>query len=327
MLGYILSLRKLIVVCVNENFFVIDSQHDSVCCVHNKKRFMSPGMCTLVSKRVASQTVVEMITMIAFLVVYLTISLSSQQQECQNGKFKCTAVALVVLTGWHVGVSSGIREARDTVAPVAYSGTEPDTTGCVVRHDGEFLDCGAGEGVLSDGDIGPTDSVDVSDPDQVTRFFVWHRDNGLVGLFFTASDVSSVSYIDVYFLSLPSASIRPPETTVIATDLSPMEEDTVAPQSTCSFFSTTNGLTRNTFTLSQNPDDLIITFNFNQNTTDWMFISEILLCAGDPPSSISCDSPTTDPTPTTSPRLLWRGGREPHSPVLCSTLLCLHKGH
>ena len=73
-----------------------------------------------------------MITDIAFLVVYLTIPLSSQQ-ECQNGKFKCTAVALVVLTGWHVGVSSGIREARDTVAPVAYNGIEPDTKGCVVR--------------------------------------------------------------------------------------------------------------------------------------------------------------------------------------------------
>ena len=44
--------------------------------------------------------------------------------------------------------------------------------------------------MLSDGDIGPTDSVDVSDPDQVTRFFVWHRDNGSVGLAFTAFDVS-----------------------------------------------------------------------------------------------------------------------------------------
>ena len=45
----------------------------------------------------------------------------------QNGKFKCTAVALVVLTGRHVGVLSGIREARDTVAPVVYNGIEPDT--------------------------------------------------------------------------------------------------------------------------------------------------------------------------------------------------------
>ena len=38
--------------------------------------------------------------------------------------------------------------------------------------------------MLSDGDIGPTHSVDVSDPDQVHRFFVWHRDNGTVALQF-----------------------------------------------------------------------------------------------------------------------------------------------
>ena len=43
-----------------------------------------------------------------------------------------------------------------------------------------------------------------------------------------------------------------------------------------------------------------MTFDFNQNT-DWVFISEIQLCAGDPPSSISCGSPTTDPAPTPSP--------------------------
>ena len=193
---------------------------------------------------------------------------------------------------------SGIREARDTVAPVAYNGIEPDTTGCVVRAEGTFFECEAG-GVLSDGDIGPTDSVDVSDQDQVTRFFVWHRDNGSVGIYFTATDVSTVSYIEVYFLSLPSAKIGQPETTRIATDTNPIVEDTFVPQS-CSFSSSTNTLTRNIFTLPQNPDDLIITFNFNQDT-DWLFISEIQLCAGDPPSSISCGSPTTDPAPTSSP--------------------------
>ena len=158
--------------------------------------------------------------------------------------------------------------------------------------------------MLSDGDIGPTDSVDVSDPDQVTRFFVWHRDNGSVALQFFANNLSSVSYVDVYTLSLPSAKIGLPEMTYITTDLDPRVEATITPQS-CSFSSTTNTLTRNTFTLPQNPDNyLLITFNFNTNT-DWLFISEIKLCAGDPPSSFSCDSPTTtDPTtqtPTSSP--------------------------
>ena len=143
--------------------------------------------------------------------------------------------------------------------------------------------------MLSDGDIGPTDSVDVSDQDQVTRFFVWHRDNGSVGLLFTATDISSVSYIEVYFLSLPSAKIGPPETTRIATDINPRVEDTLIPQS-CSFSSSTNTLTRTTFTLPQNPDNVVeITFDFNQDT-DWLFISEIQLVMGDIPSSISCSN-------------------------------------
>ena len=159
--------------------------------------------------------------------------------------------------------------------------------------------------MLSDGDIGPTDSVDVSDPDQVTRFFVWHRENGSVGLNFYATDVSSVSYVDVYTLNFTSAKIGPPEATSFITDVNPtIVEATITPQ-TCSFSSTTNTLTRNTFTLPQNPDDLYITFIFNVNT-DWLFISEIQLCAGDPPSSISCGSstttdPTTTQTPTSSP--------------------------
>ena len=162
--------------------------------------------------------------------------------------------------------------------------------------------------MLSDADIGPTDSVDVSDPDQVTRFFVWHRDNGSVGLQFTtndlSSDLSSVSYVDVYTLSLPSAKIGPPETTSFITDFNPTITEAIITPQNCSFSSSSNSLTRNTFTLPQNLDNLLITFNFNADT-DWLFISEIQLCVGDPPSSIYCDSPTTtDPTtqtPTSSP--------------------------
>ena len=137
-------------------------------------------------------------------------------------------------------VTSGILEAGATTSPTAFSGIEPNFPPCTVNSARTLLECGAGEGVLSDGDIGPTDSVDVSDPDQVTRFFVWHRDNGSVALYFTASNISRVSYIDVYFLSLTSASIRPPETTAITTDIIPRVEATVTPDS-CSFSSTTNG--------------------------------------------------------------------------------------
>ena len=163
--------------------------------------------------------------------------------------------------------------------------------------------------MLSDGDIGPTHSVDVSDADQVHRFFVWHRDNGRVTLQFASAarrfpaDLSNVSYIEVYTLSLPSAKIGPPETSTFNTDFNRGAgvEIPITPQS-CTFSSADNTLTRSIFTLLQNPEDLFVTFRFNSDT-DWLFISEIKLCSADHPSSISCDpSPTTDPTtPPTSP--------------------------
>ena len=81
-----------------------------------------------------------------------------------------------------ITVVVGVRHSGPTVSPVAYSGIQPDTTGCIVGE--RFLQCDPGQGVLGDGDIGPTHSVDLSDPDQVQRFFVWHRDNGSVALSF-----------------------------------------------------------------------------------------------------------------------------------------------
>ena len=107
-------------------------------------------------------------------------------------------------------VMTRIREGGQTTSPVSYNGIEPDTTGCYVRP--MFLECGEGEGVLSDGDIGPTDSVDVSDPDQVHRFFVWHRDNGTVQLQFFMQPLTdfTVSYVDIYTLRLPSDNIDSP---------------------------------------------------------------------------------------------------------------------
>ena len=211
-------------------------------------------------------------------------------------------------------VSAGVIESGQTVSPLPYNGIEPDVepltgqdpTKCL--SDGvSYLVRGPGEGVLSDGDIGPTDSVDVSDADQVRRFFVWHRDNGTVALQFGSGsripsvDLSQVTYVDVYTLTVPSAQIGPPATTGFTTDISQGAETTITPE-TCVFSSTANTL-MSTYTLPPNPEDLT---SFSPDT-DWLFISEILLCSADPPSPISCDTPpppTTDPTtstPTTSP--------------------------
>ena len=207
---------------------------------------------------------------------------------------------------WIFVVHTSVSENGATAAPVTFNGIPPNTTNCQFVGLRLFL-CRPGQGVLSDGDIGPTHSVDVSNADQVHRFFVWHRDNGTVTLEFASAgrgfpaDLSQVSYVEVYTLSLPSAKIGPPETSTFITDFAQGTETTITPQS-CTFSSADNTLTRSIFTLPQNPEDLFVTFSFNSDT-DWLFISEIKLCSADAPPSISCDpSPTTDPTsPPTSP--------------------------
>ena len=197
-----------------------------------------------------------------------------------------------------------LGETGNTAAPVNFTGIEPNTTGCSVLNDGTRVFCEAGQGVLSDGDIGPTHSVDVSNPDQVHRFFVWHRDNGSVALVYRIDFVGTefnVSYIDIYTLRLPSARIGSPGTTTFSI-FQTGTIDIVNTQS-CPFSSTDNTLSRDTFTLQRTGvRSLIIVFDFTNDDIDWLFISEIQVCTGDPPSSISCtDTPPTDPPLTTTP--------------------------
>ena len=183
----------------------------------------------------------------------------------------------------------------------AYNDIEPDTTNCEVNSDGSHVLCSVGS-VLSDGDIGPTHSVDVSDPDQVHRFFVWNRVNGTVALQFRINNAFSrfnVSYIDIYTLSVPSARIGSPGTTSFIT-----LEGTVSSLNTqsCSFSSSASTLSRTTFIVSlTNINVLNIRFEFPSQDIDWLFISEIQLCEGNAPSSISCDPP---PSPTPPPMTL-----------------------
>ena len=169
---------------------------------------------------------------------------------------------------------------------MAYNGIEPNISNCVVTR--TALRCQLGS-VLNDGDIGPTHSVNVSDPDQVHRFFVWHRDNGTVTLWFPIdfSPPFNVSYIDIYTLSVPSAGIGSPGTTSFLTNNGNVSNVTTQ---SCSFSSSTNTLSRNTYTVSlTNVLQLFIRFQFPSSDSDWLFISEIQLCEGTPPSSISCD--------------------------------------
>ena len=190
-------------------------------------------------------------------------------------------------------VSFGIRAIFTTASPLTYNRIEPNTQGCVITSS-TYFECARGKGVLSDGDIGPTDSVNISDPNQVTRFFVWHRHNGSVALYFTG-DLSHVSYIDVYMLNINSAKIGGPAFTTFTTNRNPEVTIRVTPQS-CFFSSSANALSRNIFVLPQDRNELIVKFYLS---TDWLFISELKVCAGDVPSSVSCDSSSTQPTKET----------------------------
>ena len=105
-----------------------------------------------------------------FLLLLLVCRLpQSRQQQCQKGLNFYT-------------VLNGYCGADNTVAP-AYSGIEPNTNDCHVSSDRTVLMCQVGS-VLNDGDIGPTHSVNMSDPDQVRRFFCvaprqWHSETAV----------------------------------------------------------------------------------------------------------------------------------------------------
>ena len=161
--------------------------------------------------------------------------------------------------------------------------------------------------MLNDGDIGPTHSVNVRDPEQVRRFFVWHRDDGTVRLqFFINSYLLpsnvTVSYIDIYTLSVPSAGIGSPGTTTFTASTHHGTNNDVSNVTTqsCSFSSSTNTLSRNTYTVSlTNVIRLFISLNFSSADIDWLFISEIQLCEGIPPSLVLCSvQPLSYPPPS-----------------------------
>ena len=197
-------------------------------------------------------------------------------------------------------VSTGISGIDGTVPPVVYNGIEPNGVQCLFIA-GVAPFCGSGS-VLIDEDIGPTHSVDVSDRDQVRRFFVWHRDNGTVTLEFSvaADALFDVSYIDIYTLSIPSAARIGSPTISFSTNNTVISVISVQ---RCSFSSSDNTLFRITYIVSlTNIGYLTIRFQFTNQDIDWLFISEIQLCTGDPPSSLSCGPPTDPPTtPSTSP--------------------------
>ena len=97
-----------------------------------------------------------------------------------------------------ITVTTTVRETGTTTEPATYNDIEPNGDGCLIQD--MFLRCELGEGVLSDGDIGPTHSVDLNDREQVQKFFIWHRNDGIVSLQFEESPGVdfTISYVDIY---------------------------------------------------------------------------------------------------------------------------------
>ena len=156
---------------------------------------------------------------------------------------------------------------------------------------------------MGDGDIGPLDSVDVSDPDQVRQFYVWHQSNGTVELQFRLSPIGlfNISYINIYTLTNTAAGIGVSSTPSV---IVPGATVNVVSQQSCTFSSDTNTVLRTTLNVtSRTVVELLVSFSFTMGTDiEWLFLSEIDLCQGTAPSPITCDRPTpTTPQPTPSP--------------------------
>ena len=185
--------------------------------------------------------------------------------------------------------STVLPDLHAHIQPVAYTGIEPDLTGCAVRGGGD-LECRTG-GVLGDGDIGPLDSADVSDPDQVRQFYVWHQSNGTVELRFRLDPIEffNISYINIYTLNNTAAGIGVPSTpTVIARG-----DINVVSQQSCTFSSDINTVMRTTLNVTfRTVVELHLAFSFTMGTDiEWLFLSEIELCGGTVPSLITCSTP------------------------------------
>ena len=181
----------------------------------------------------------------------------------------------------------------------AYNGIEPNKSNCIVTPNRHQLLCKKGiQTVLNDGDIGSTHSVNLSDPHQVRKFFVWNEE---VTLHFPpvreSTSPFSVSYIDIYTLSVPSAGIGSPGTTTFTASTGPVSNVTTQ---SCSFSTSTNTLFRSTYTVSlTNISTINIRLSFPSSDIDRLFISEIQLCEGTPPSSILCSvQPLSYPPPS-----------------------------
>ena len=193
-------------------------------------------------------------------------------------------------------VLKGYQADSDDGNLVTYNGIEPNTNDCFTNHRRSKLQCKR-ETVLNDGDIGPTHSVNLSDPQQVRKFFVW---NGEVILYFPSRRESTsqfnVSYIDIYTLSVPSAGIGSPGTITFTASTGPVSNVTTQ---NFSFSSSINTLSRSTHTVSlTNISSINIRISFPSSDIDWLFISEIQLCEGTPPSLILCSvQPLSYPPP------------------------------
>ena len=184
--------------------------------------------------------------------------------------------------------------------PAVYNGVASNLTGCSVFPDSDIW--GAlcvGQNVLRDGAIG---STDVSDADQVHKFFVWHRTIQSFSIELRLTLPSAVSHVDIYTLNLESAKIGLREKpTVTAISLSGHESDATN-ISSCIFEEEEKSLVITRLLVKEREVvQLMIEFRFSDAANnDWIFISEIELFQEDDESQVICKTSYDSTVPSES---------------------------
>ena len=178
--------------------------------------------------------------------------------------------------------------------PVAYNGVEPSLDGCTVSADSDEgrASC-SGVTVLSDGDIG---SVDISDPDQVHRFLVWHQSSQTfsITLHFVAG--TNLFHVDIYTLNKHTERIGLPLKPTVTAFNHEGHPSSATRAESCIYASDENSIMKTALEVAT-VERVVVEFMFSETSdVEWIFLSEIQLCHEEPGLPISCET-LIDSTP------------------------------
>ena len=180
---------------------------------------------------------------------------------------------------------------------MAYNGIEPSLDGCTVSADSDEgrASC-SGVTVLSDGDIG---SVDISDPDQVHRFLVWHQSSQTFSITFHLVAGTNLFHVDIYTLNKHTERIGLPLKPTVTAFNHEGNPSSATRTESCTYASDEKSIMKTTLEVStvEQVERVVVEFTFSEaSDVEWIFLSEIQLCHEEPGLPISCGT-HIDPPP------------------------------